>query len=288
MARVLFVCLQNAGRSQMSRALFERAAAGRHEAESAGTTPADHVHPEVVEAMRELDIDLSDRTPRELTLDMAERADVVVTMGCGDACPYIPGKRYIDWDLRDPAGLPVEQVREVRDDIAARSVKLLADLDAAANKALIERFYEAFDRHDGATMAGCYAPDARFNDPAFGELHGEEPGAMWKMLTGRAEDLRVQLVEHDADETTGSAHWLADYTFTQTGRKVHNDVRASFRFANGLIAEHDDSFDFYAWSRQALGPTGLLLGWTPIVRGKVRGQARASLDEFMSSSPQTG
>jgi arsenate reductase len=288
MARVLFVCLQNAGRSQMSRALFERAAAGRHEAESAGTTPAAHVHPEVIEVMGELDIDLTGQTPRALTREMAERADVVVTMGCGDACPYIPGKRYIDWDLRDPAGLPLDQVRAVRDDIAARMVKLLGDLDAETNKALIERFYEAFDRHDGATMASCYAPDARFHDPAFGELHGDEPGAMWKMLTGRADDLRVQLVEHDADQTSGSAHWLADYTFTQTGRKVHNDVHATFRFTDGLIAEHDDSFDFYAWSRQALGPAGLLLGWTPIVQGKVRRQARASLDEFMGSSHQSG
>jgi ketosteroid isomerase-like protein len=159
---------------------------------------------------------------------------------------------------------------------------------ATANQALIERFYEAFDRHDGEAMAACYGPDARFQDPAFGELHGEEPGAMWKMLTGRADDLRVRLAEHDADETTGSAHWLADYTFTQTGRKVHNDVHARFRFADGLIAEHDDSFGFHAWARQALGPTGLLLGWTPIVQGKVQRQARASLSEFMSSPPESG
>ena len=160
--------------------------------------------------------------------------------------------------------------------------------EAAANNALIERFYEAFDRHDGEAMAACYAPNARFHDPAFGELHGDEPGAMWKMLTGRADDLRVRLVEHDADATTGSAHWLADYTFTQTGRKVHNDVQARFRFADGLIAEHDDSFGFHAWARQALGPAGLLLGWTPIVKGKVRGQARAGLSEFMGSPPGSG
>jgi arsenate reductase (thioredoxin) len=129
MARVLFVCLHNAGRSQMSRALFERAAAERHEAESAGTEPADSVHPEVVEAMRELEVDLSGERPKHLTREMAERADVVVTMGCGDACPYIPGKRYVDWDLRDPAGLPLEQVRAVRDDIAARVGALAAELD---------------------------------------------------------------------------------------------------------------------------------------------------------------
>ena len=153
---------------------------------------------------------------------------------------------------------------------------------AAANLALIQRFYEAFDRHDGDTMAACYAPDARFEDPAFGELQGAEPGAMWRMLTGRADDLRVQLVEHDADDTTGSAHWLADYTFTQTGRKVHNDVRARFRFADGLIAEHRDEFDFHRWARQALGTSGLLLGWTPIIRSAVRRRARAGLDEFIA------
>jgi ketosteroid isomerase-like protein len=156
---------------------------------------------------------------------------------------------------------------------------------AADNQALIERFYEAFDRHDGDAMAACYAPNARFHDPAFGELKGDEPGAMWRMLTGRADDLRVRLVEHDADDTSGRAHWLADYTFTQTGRKVHNDVQARFRFQDGEIAEHDDSFGFYAWARQALGPAGLLLGWTPLVQGKVRKQARASLDEFIRGGP---
>jgi ketosteroid isomerase-like protein len=155
---------------------------------------------------------------------------------------------------------------------------------AVANKQLIERFYEAFNRHDGDAMAACYAPGARFHDPVFQELRGEEPGAMWRMLTSRADDLRVELVEHDADDTTGSAHWLADYTFTQTGRPVHNDVRARFRFADGLIAEHDDSFGFHGWARQALGPPGLLLGWTPVVQGPVRRRARAGLDEFLASS----
>lgn len=129
MARVLFVCLHNAGRSQMSRALFERASAGRHEAESAGTQPAESIHPEVVEAMGELGIDVSEQRPKRLTREMAERADVVVTMGCGDECPYIPGKRYIDWDLPDPKGLPPEQVRAIRDDIAARIRDLVHDLD---------------------------------------------------------------------------------------------------------------------------------------------------------------
>ena len=131
MATVLFVCLHNAGRSQMSEALFRRAAEGRHEARSAGTTPADQVHPEVVEVMAELGLDVSGRTPRLLTRDLAEQADVVVTMGCGDACPFIPGKRYLDWELEDPKGRPVEEVRATRDDIAARVEALIAELDAA-------------------------------------------------------------------------------------------------------------------------------------------------------------
>jgi protein-tyrosine-phosphatase len=129
MARALFVCLHNAGRSQMSAALFEQAASGRHEADSAGTTPGERVHPEVVEVMRELDIDLAGRVPQKLTTEAAEKADVIVTMGCGDECPYIPGKRYIDWDLQDPKGLPTDQVREIRDDIHNRVQRLVGELD---------------------------------------------------------------------------------------------------------------------------------------------------------------
>jgi arsenate reductase len=130
MATALFVCLHNAGRSQMSAALFEQAAQGRHRALSAGTTPAERVHPEVVEAMRELGVDLADRTPQLLTRALAEQADVVVTMGCGDKCPYIPGKRYLDWDLPDPKGQPIEVVRATRDEIAGRVRALLSELDA--------------------------------------------------------------------------------------------------------------------------------------------------------------
>jgi protein-tyrosine-phosphatase len=134
MARVLFVCLHNAGRSQMSRALFEQAAGGRHSADSAGSDadPDGQVHPAVVEVMNELGIDLSGHKPKRLTREQAEKADVVVTMGCGDACPYIPGKRYIDWDLPDPKGQPVETVRRTRDDIRARVEQLVAELDSAS------------------------------------------------------------------------------------------------------------------------------------------------------------
>ena len=134
MAHVLFVCLHNAGRSQMSQALFERAAHGRHTATSAGTTPGDAVHPEVVEAMLELGIDVGSRTPQKLTRELAEEADVVVTMGCGDECPFIPGKRYIDWDLPDPKGRPLDEVRATRDEIRRRVTELVRELDAAAVK----------------------------------------------------------------------------------------------------------------------------------------------------------
>ncbi|HEY7562473.1 MAG TPA: arsenate reductase ArsC [Gaiellaceae bacterium] len=129
MSRVLFVCVQNAGRSQMAEALFEAAADGGHEARSAGTTPADHVHPQVVAVMRELDADLGERVPHRLEQADAEWADVVVTMGCGDACPFIPGKRYIDWELTDPHGRPLDEVRRIRDEIAGRIRELLLELD---------------------------------------------------------------------------------------------------------------------------------------------------------------
>jgi len=128
-ATALFVCLHNAGRSQMSQALFERAAAGRHRGMSAGTRPAERVHPEVVEVMGELGIDVAGRTPRGLTRELAEQADVVVTMGCGDECPYIPGKRYLDWELEDPKGRPLEEVRATRDEIERRVTELVAELD---------------------------------------------------------------------------------------------------------------------------------------------------------------
>jgi arsenate reductase len=131
MACVLFVCLHNAGRSQMSQALFERAAQGQHSAISAGTTPGRRVHPEVIEVMREIGIDLSDRKPQLLTRELAEQANVVVTMGCGDKCPYIPGRRYLDWDLPDPQGQSVTTVRDTRQEIERRVKTLLAELDGA-------------------------------------------------------------------------------------------------------------------------------------------------------------
>jgi protein-tyrosine-phosphatase len=135
MSTVLFVCRQNAGRSQISQALFEQAAGGRHRALSAGTTPAAHVHPPVVEAMQEIGIDLANRTPTLLTRELAEQADLIITMGCGDECPVVPGKRYIDWDLPDLADQPVSTVREIRGDVSTRVRDLVARLDQSANAA---------------------------------------------------------------------------------------------------------------------------------------------------------
>lgn len=132
MAHVLFVCLHNAGRSQMSQALFQRIAGGRHEARSAGTTPGERVHPNVVAVMKEEGIDLSHNQPRKLDDELSRWADVVVTMGCGDSCPVIPGRRYIDWELRDPKDLPLDDVRAIRDEIKVHVGNLVKDLDRAA------------------------------------------------------------------------------------------------------------------------------------------------------------
>lgn len=154
----------------------------------------------------------------------------------------------------------------------------------AANRELIERFYAALDAHDGETMAAAYGPGARFRDPAFGDLTGEEAGAMWRMLTGRATDLKVDLAEHSADATTGTARWIARYTFQ--GRPVVNDIRASFRFADGRIVEHVDRFPFGRWARQALGPAGLLFGLPPL-RLLVRGRFRRELERFRARAPES-
>ena len=157
----------------------------------------------------------------------------------------------------------------------------------AANATLIERFYEAFGRRDHAAMAACYAPDATFSDPVFRDLRGNEVRSMWQMLCERGTDLEVSYRDVKTEGDAGSAHWDADYTFSATGRAVHNSIDARFVFRDGLIAEHVDSFGLWAWTRQALGPVGLLLGWSPPVQGKVRGQARENLDRFMSGDLAT-
>jgi hypothetical protein len=142
------------------------------------------------------------------------------------------------------------------------------------------RLYTAFAECNGAAMTACYAPGAHFHDPAFGDLEGDDIGAMWRMLTGRATDLKIELHEHEAGEETGAAHWIARYTFS-TGRPVVNDIRAGFRFASdGLIADHVDDFDFRAWAKQALGPSGHLVALLPPLRSKARAKALDQLAAF--------
>ena len=155
-------------------------------------------------------------------------------------------------------------------------------MGAEANRETIERFYAAFGECNGTAMTACYTPGAHFRDPAFGDLEGDDVGAMWRMLTGRAKDLKIELHEHEAGEQTGSAHWIARYTFS-TGRPVVNDIRANFRFNDaGLIADHVDEFDFRRWAKQALGPTGHLVALLPPLRAKARAKALAQLESYKS------
>ncbi len=150
--------------------------------------------------------------------------------------------------------------------------------------ALIQSFYDAFGRRDAEAMVACYHGDVRFSDPVFPDLAGERAGNMWRMLCGRAADLKVEASAITADDSTGSAHWEAWYTFSATGRKVHNVIDARFRFRDGKIVEHRDSFPLWKWTRMALGPAGVLLGWTPLVHKKIRTQAAAGLDDFERSA----
>lgn len=153
-----------------------------------------------------------------------------------------------------------------------------------ANEQLIHTFYEAFARRDAETMAGCYHADIRFSDPVFPALAGPQAGAMWRMLCERGTDLEIEHSAVTADDDSGSAHWDARYTLSATGRKVFNRIDASFRFADGKIIEHTDRFNFYKWSRMALGVPGLLLGWTPIVKNKVRSQVAKDLAKYMDKN----
>lgn len=148
------------------------------------------------------------------------------------------------------------------------------------NTELIERFYTAFQRRDAETMVACYADDAVFSDPAFGELRGEEVRDMWRLLVARAQDLSLTFEGVDADDTNGRAHWTASYVFSQTGRPVVNRIDARFVFHDGRIVEHRDTFDLWSWMRQAMGVRGTLLGWSPLVQRAIRTQARRGLDLY--------
>lgn len=151
-----------------------------------------------------------------------------------------------------------------------------------ANIALITRFYQAFQRLDAEAMIACYSPEVVFSDPAFGTLRGKDAADMWRMLASRAKDFSLTFDNVRADERSGGAHWVATYLFSQTGRVVVNDIQARFVIRDGLIVEHHDHFNLWRWARQALGTKGLLLGWTPLVQGKVREQALKSLRSFQA------
>jgi len=153
----------------------------------------------------------------------------------------------------------------------------------ASARETLERLYDAFGRSDGETMASCYAPDAHFADPVYPDLHGAEVGAMWRMLTGRAQELTIEVRSLTADQHTGSATWLARYRFGPDRRPVANLVRSSFVFKDGLIEDERDEFDFHGWAAMALGPKGRFLGWTPMVRSAVQKRADQGLREFIAA-----
>jgi hypothetical protein len=151
-----------------------------------------------------------------------------------------------------------------------------------ANAELIERFYTAFAAQDAEPMAASYADSARFSDPVFPNLDAQEARGMWRMLTQRAQEFSLEFSHVSADDARGRAHWEAKYLFSGTGRHVHNIIDAEFEFANGKIVRHVDRFDFWRWSRMALGPTGILLGWTPMLQKKVQATARKNLNRFLA------
>ncbi|MBF8754810.1 nuclear transport factor 2 family protein [Pseudomonas guariconensis] len=153
-----------------------------------------------------------------------------------------------------------------------------------ANRELVTRFYQAFQRLDAEAMVACYSDDITFSDPVFGTLRGRDVGDMWRMLTTRAKDFSLTFDNVHANQDGGSAHWVARYLFSQTGRSVVNDIQARFVIRDGLICQHDDSFDLWRWSRQALGLPGLLLGWSPQLQNKVRQQAFKGLRAYQQSA----
>jgi hypothetical protein len=150
----------------------------------------------------------------------------------------------------------------------------------AAHRKLIAAFYEALGRRDAATMNACYAPDATFTDPVFGRLDRERVTAMWRMLCERGKDLHVVARDIEADDRRGRAHWTATYSYGPTRRRVVNEIDAAFTFRHGLIVEHVDRFDLKRWAKQALGVSGHVLGFTPLLAPMVRKQAATSLEAW--------
>lgn len=150
----------------------------------------------------------------------------------------------------------------------------------------IESFYRSFQQRDYAGMAACYHESVRFSDPVFPDLQGDEARAMWHMLCEQGTDLRVTFTDVTAERDAGRAHWDAHYTFSPTGRLVHNKVDAHFEFEDGKIIRHVDSFDLWRWTRVALGTTGVVTGWSGFAQGKVRAMADRSLRRFIATHPE--
>ncbi|MCY1083037.1 nuclear transport factor 2 family protein [Archangium lansingense] len=156
------------------------------------------------------------------------------------------------------------------------------------NAQLLKDFYAAFARRDGNAMAACYHPDAEFSDPVFPGLRHAGVTSMWRMLCERGTDLELTLNDSQADDHSGRAQWDARYTFSMSGKKVLNRVHSEFEFKDGKILRQTDRFGFWTWARQAIGPVGVLLGWSPLVRNKVQAQARRSLDKYMKEHGISG
>jgi ketosteroid isomerase-like protein len=150
-----------------------------------------------------------------------------------------------------------------------------------ANAQLIRKFYTSFGNRDPGGMAACYHPDVKFSDEVFTDLEGVRAAGMWRMLCERGKDLKVEFSDVEANDSVGSAHWEAWYTFSATGRQVHNKIDARFQFKDGKIIRHCDTFDFWAWASQALGPTGRFLGWSGFLKNRVRSQAAKNLAAFL-------
>jgi ketosteroid isomerase-like protein len=149
---------------------------------------------------------------------------------------------------------------------------------------VIEKFYTAFQQKDWKTMQSCYHENIRFSDPAFQSLAGAEAKAMWHMLAINARDFSLVFRDAKAEANHGSCYWEASYTFSKTGRRVVNKIHASFEFKDGLISKHTDRFDFWKWTRMALGMPGLLLGWSSFLQNKVRKTANSGLKKFMQDN----
>ncbi|MEA2684006.1 MAG: hypothetical protein QOK05_2334 [Chloroflexota bacterium] len=155
---------------------------------------------------------------------------------------------------------------------------------AAANAALLDRFYTAFQTLDASNMNACYAPEVRFRDPVFERLEGDRARAMWSMLAARSSGLQLTYELGKVDTAEGDATWVATYNFATTGRRVENHVQSHFWFKDGLISRQEDTFDLYKWASMALGPKGVLLGWLPPVQASIRKQAKDGLDKFVGGS----